>query len=77
MYDINFDILKFINEKTHNRIKIANHILNAIIKSYIENGIDDIPTPRPEKKATLLHIEIKNDPAGITIIAFAQISSVR
>ena len=55
---------------------MTNHILKDIMKSYIENGIDDNPTPRPVKKATLLHIEMKNDPAGITSIAFAQISSV-
>lgn len=63
-------------EKIQSKIKMANHILKAIIKSYIENGIADNPIPRPEKKATLLHIEMKNDPAGITSIAFAQISSV-
>ncbi|MCH5144104.1 hypothetical protein JMF94_03300 [Desulfovibrio sp. UIB00] len=58
-------------------IEIANHILNAMIKSCIENGIDDKPTPTPAKKAALHPIEIKKAPAGMTIIAFAQISSVR
>lgn len=67
----------FIVYVISSNIEIANHILNAMIKSGIENGIDDKPTPTPAKKAALHPIEIKKAPAGMTIIAFAQISSVR